>query len=446
MVPNRDIMRAVEQLNYRVTAGDVAAQAGMDLQLAEQGLLTLASEVGGHMQVSETGELAYVFPQGMQGILQGKYFRLRLQQWWSKIWRVLFYLIRVSFGVVLIASLVLIVLTLVIIAIALATASSQNREEDRGGGGFSPIFLPRLWIGPDWFYLFSPGYGRRSYERRQYLGRDGQMSFLESIFSFLFGDGNPNANLEERRWQAIATTIRNNGGSVVAEQIAPYLNDLGSGSSLSLEDYMLPVLSRFNGRPEVSPDGDLIYRFPELQVMADEYQATPVAAYLKETPWQFSAASSSQKMWAISLGGINLVAALALWKALQDGEIVSIVAQIIAEAGFAGSVVSFTTGIFGFLFAYGVAFLGIPLARYFWIQWRNKRIEARNEERQDRAIALNEADDTLQRKLTYASEFATRTIVSSEDLAYTTEEDLTEQELAQKDKIDEDWRRRLEWF
>ncbi|MBD1910593.1 MULTISPECIES: hypothetical protein [unclassified Leptolyngbya] len=445
MVPNRDIMRAVEQLHYRVTAGDVAAQAGMDLQLAEQGLLTLASEVGGHMQVSETGELAYVFPRGMQGILQGKYFRLRLQKWWSQIWRVLFYLIRVSFGVVLIASLVLIVLTLIIIAIALSAASSQNRDNDRGGGGgFGPVFLPRLWIGPDWFYLFSPGYGRRSYERRQFRGRDGQMSFLESIFSFLFGDGNPNTNLEERRWQAIATTIRNNGGSVVAEQISPYLDNLGNGSSRDLEDYMLPVLSRFNGRPEVSPEGDLIYRFPELQVMAEEHQATPVPAYLKETPWQFSAASSTQKMWAISLGGINLVAALALWRALQDREVVSILAQIMAEAGFAGSVVSFTTGIFGFLLAYGVAFLGIPLARYFWIQWRNKRIEARNEERQERAIALNEADNTVQRKLTYASEFATRTIVSARDLAYTTEEDLTEQELAQKDKIDEDWRRRLE--
>jgi len=42
-----------------------------------------------------------------------------------------------------------------------------------------------------------------------------------TIFSFLFGDGNPNANLEERRWQQIATVIRNNGGAVVAEQMLP---------------------------------------------------------------------------------------------------------------------------------------------------------------------------------------------------------------------------------
>jgi len=441
MVPNPDIMRAVEKLDYRVTVGDVAAQSGMDLRQAEQGLLTLASEVGGHMQVSDTGELAYVFPRGMQGILQSKYFRLRLQQWWDKIWRVLFYLIRISFGIVLIASLVLIVLTLIVVAIA-ASSQGQNRNDNRGRG-MGPIFLPRLWIGPDWYYVFTPGYGRRRQQRRQAGGPDGQMSFLESIFSFLFGDGNPNVNLEERRWQAIATVIRNNGGTVIAEQIAPYLDDLGSGSSRDLEDYMLPVLSRFNGRPEVSPEGDLVYRFPELQVMAEEYRATPVAAYLKETPWQFSAASSAQKMWAVGLGGVNLVAALALGSLLRDGTI----AYVLAREGIAASgLIAFTSSIFGFLLAYGVAFLAIPLIRYFWIQWRNKRVEARNEDRQERAIALNETDDTLQRKLTYASEFATRTIIGEGDLAYTTETDLTEQELAQKDKVDEDWRRRLEWF
>jgi len=44
--------------------------------------------------------------------------------------------------------------------------------------------------------------------------------FLCSHLLVLFGDGNPNANLEERRWQQIATVIRNSGGAVVAEQIA----------------------------------------------------------------------------------------------------------------------------------------------------------------------------------------------------------------------------------
>ena len=40
------VMAAVEQLDYRVTAGDVAVQSGLSLQMAQQGLMLLAFEVG----------------------------------------------------------------------------------------------------------------------------------------------------------------------------------------------------------------------------------------------------------------------------------------------------------------------------------------------------------------------------------------------------------------
>ena len=49
----------------------------------------------------------------------------------------------------------------------------------------------------------------------------------------------------------------------------------------------------------------------------------------------------------------------------------------------------------------------------------------------------------MHEKLTYAQQFAAQTIVSKEDLAYTTETDLVEQEAAQSDKIDAEWRQRL---
>jgi len=40
MAPN-PTMQAVEHLGYRVTVGDVATQAGLNVNLAQQGLLTL---------------------------------------------------------------------------------------------------------------------------------------------------------------------------------------------------------------------------------------------------------------------------------------------------------------------------------------------------------------------------------------------------------------------
>jgi len=76
-------MQAVEQLGYRVTVGDVTTQAGLNVNLAQQGLLTLATDAGGHLQVAESGEIVYLF-QNFRAILRNKFLRLRLQEWWKK--------------------------------------------------------------------------------------------------------------------------------------------------------------------------------------------------------------------------------------------------------------------------------------------------------------------------------------------------------------------------
>jgi hypothetical protein len=443
---NTTVMQAVEQLDYRVTVGDVSSKAGIDLNTAERGLLALASEAGGHLQVAESGEIAYLFPKNFRGVLRSKHWRLRWQEWWQKVWGVLFYLIRISFGILLIASIILIALAIIILLVA--ANSSRNEGSGRGGSrsmGGGMIFVPRFWFGPDFFWLFRPGYRRRrstlsptlsprsqTARRQQY--EPAEMSFLEAVFSFLFGDGDPNADLEERRWQSIATVIRNNGGAVIAEQIAPYLDDLGSGFDRDYENYMLPVLTRFNGRPQVSPDGQLVYHFPELQVTAAERRKSPVSAYLKENPWKFSNATSSQMTMAAGLGVLNFVLALVLGGMLQDQ-------VLVAELG---GLVAFVNALFPLLLSYGTAFLAIPTIRYFWLKRRNAKVERRNEQRQKQAIALNQAGDQVQHKLTYAQQFAAQTVIGASDLAYTTERDLTDQEYDNREKLDAEWQKRLE--
>ncbi|MEQ9552544.1 MAG: hypothetical protein RIM23_23385 [Coleofasciculus sp. G3-WIS-01] len=438
MAPNPKIMNSVEQLGYRVTVGDVAAKAGLNINLAERGLLALASDAGGHLQVAESGEIAYLFPKNFRTILRNKFIRLRLQEWWAKTWRILFYLIRVSFGLLLLLSIVLIFLAISIIVISISSSSDNdsgggsNGGSNRGGG---MIFMPHFWIGPDMFWFFDPGYERHRQRRTSWNSNQSQqMNFLEAIFSFLFGDGNPNADLEERRWQEIGTVIRNSGGAVTAEQIAPYLDDIGTGYQREYEDYMLPVLSRFNGRPEVSPDGEIIYHFPDLQTTAQQQHPQPVSSYLQEQPWRFSAATSGQIMLAIGLGGVNIVGAFMLGSLLRGGEI----------AAEIGGLVAFVASIYWFLLGYGIGFLAIPLIRYFWIQQKNSKIAARNQKRQQEALALAQPDADLQKKLAYAQQFAAQNVIGQEDLVYTSEQDLLDQNLQRKDQIDAEWQRRLD--
>ncbi|HAA32472.1 MAG TPA: hypothetical protein DCE56_38200 [Cyanobacteria bacterium UBA8553] len=434
MAPDPTIMKAVEQLGYRVTVGDVAAQAGLNINLAQQGLLALASDAGGHLQVAESGEIAYLFPKNFRAVLRNKFWRLQLQEWWEKVWRVLFYLIRISFGIVLILSIVLIFVAIAIIVFSINASNNDDnsgggRSHSSGGGGL--FFFPYFW-GPDIFWFFDPGYDQR-YRRKRAASQKSEMNFLEGIFSFLFGDGNPNADLEERRWQEIGIVIRNSKGAVAAEQIAPYLDDIGEGEKRESEDYMLPVLSRFDGRPEVSPDGEIVYHFPELQTTAKAQELQSVPAYLRERLWRFSHASSGQLMGAIGLGAVNLVGALMLGSLLRGGIV----------AAKLGGLVAFVQSIYWLLLAYGIGFLAIPLIRYFWIQLKNSRVEARNQKRQQQAVALNEADSALHKKIAYAQQFAAQNVITQEDLVYTSETDLLDQEIERSDKLDDEWRRRL---
>ncbi|NET49072.1 MAG: hypothetical protein F6K09_10180, partial [Merismopedia sp. SIO2A8] len=81
---------------------------------------------------------------------------------------------------------------------------------------------------------------------------------------------------------------------------------------------------------------------------------------------------------------------------------------------------------------------------YFWFQWKNRRLEVRNQQRQERATVLNRADTNLKQKIAYAQQFAAQKIINQEDLVYTSETDLLDQELERKDQIDAEWQRRLE--
>jgi hypothetical protein len=137
---------------------------------------------------------------------------------------------------------------------------------------------------------------------------------------------------------------------------------------------------------------------------------------------------------AAGLGGLNFVLAIVLAVLLQDQ-------ALVAELG---GLVVLVNGLFPFLFAYGTAFLGIPLIRYLWLKVRNSKVEARNERRQQQAIALNQGGGELQQKMDYARQFAAQSIVSRDNLAYTTEQDLLDQEADNSAKLDAEWQKRLD--
>ncbi|ERN40674.1 hypothetical protein KR51_00026580 [Rubidibacter lacunae KORDI 51-2] len=446
MAPNPAVVKAIAQLNYRATVGDLASEAGLELNEARQGLLAVAADAGGHLQVAESGDIAYEFPQNFRTLLRNKYWRLRLQDSWQRVWGILFYLVRISFGILLIATIVLMVVAIAVIAIAASSQRSRdgNRSSsnESSGVGIPIFFMPRfIWFGPDpfWFFYYDYGAARRrrdlsaaQAESSPSADYTSDLNFLEAIFSFLFGDGNPNPDREERRWQAIGSAIRQQGGAIAAEHVAPYVDEVDED-----EDFLLPVLVRFDGRPEVSERGDLVYYFPELQVTAaTRSQSGPSnsGGYFEEHRWRFSQASMAQLSWAGGLGGLYLVLAFVLGDLIQSNP------ELAAGIRF----IAFVDSLLPLILIYGIAYLAVPAVRYLWIQWRNQKIRLGNLKRADRALQLAEPSPELQAKLDFARQFAARTVVDRNNLAYTSERDLLEQENEHSDAIDAEWQRRLD--
>jgi len=182
---------------------------------------------------------------------------------------------------------------------------------------------------------------------------------------------------------------------------------------------MLPVLLKFNGQPNVSPEGQIVYYFPELQVKATKSRSQRVPPYLEEILWRFSAASSGQIILNASLGVVYLVLLMILGGMLRDG----------TAAARLGGFVAFVQGIYGLMVTYGIGFLGIPSLRYFWIKWRNGKIVTHNRYRSERARLLANADSALQNKINYAQRFAREKIIGKDDSVYSTDQDLLEQEI-----------------
>jgi hypothetical protein len=407
MNANPQLMTAVERLGYRVTCGDVATQTGMHLETARSGLLALANQTGGHLQVTDTGEVIYVLSPDFRQILLRKSVKLQLKAWLDRFAAVGFYLVKISFGVFLITSISVVYLT--ILAIALSAIFSSEGGGDCGddncvlgifdwGGSSSANTLPTSTTTSQLEPI------RAKTQRKP-------LNFLEAVFSVLFGDGNPNTDLEQRRWSYIGSLIHRQRGVAIAEQIAPYLDNLGQGYDREYENYMLPVLTKFNGIPEVSPTGQLVYHFPDLQTTIKDAadRSSRVPKSLRERKWKFTKATPEQTNWSIALFAANLVG-------------IGILAVLLK--GLTSSAIGVALII---LALYGAGLVIIPSCRYFWVKAQDRQVRQRNHFRHQQANLLRQNSE-VQAKLDYAQQFAKQYRITDRDIIYTTEEDALAQE------------------
>ena len=500
-LPSKPVVDAViESKTASIVASDVATRAGVSISQARKDLTTLASLSQGDISVSSDGELIYEFPKDLNGVLSSNSAKYKTRQAFEKAWPSIFWGLRVSFGVALVASVTLVFSAIVVLQSS--SSESENRRDDRrGGGGMS--FGGGFW-GPspfDFFY-YRP-YGYYGYYGQSMDGnvRDPEdMGFLESVFSYVFGDGNPNAGLEEKRLSLAAQMIRNNKGAVTAEQLAPYCDapdvsgkDLASKVYVD-ESFVLPIVSQLDGEPQVTEEGDIIYVFPDLQISASTANVLPAASQsamvLKRaglppnastrdiqnllrmngislrgardksdlmelledalgsmTPEEEEEASLldpsmlQEREYKFSLAsGFNKFAAGALGIANLGG--VLYLGNLFSQYNLYGvqlpSWLGLTQTLYPALVLYAILFNAIPLARNFWIGQKNAEIQGRNKARRKWKEIAKSSGSRVLRKLKAAAKFATgRKTIKADDSLYTTKRSSTNLE-AEKNKRDLD--------
>lgn len=413
----KTIIKAINELGRRVTAADVATKTGMPILKATSELNRIAEETQGHMEVATTGDVAYKFPLGFESAYLAKGLQRVLQQFGQKAFEVGFFLLRISFGIMLIVSFIMVIG--MIIAVYIAMQKGNDRDGDRGGFNFHFGFFDYLVL-RDLIYWTAysasnqpthGGYAGRTYDIIDHNKPTTRMrprsNFLFDCFSFLFGDGNPNTNLDERKWQLLAQVIKRNGGVVTAEQLAPY-----TGADPNNEDGVLPVLVRFDGRPEVTEQGDIFYIFPSLQVTAADQVKTSMPSFLREFPWQFVGPSTGSLVPVFILAGVNFLGGFWLLAQIDRGFILHALTPVVYA-----------------VVVYATLFIIVPLVRFLVQQFLNGRIEERNRKRKAYYEMISNPTPEVERKLISAEGMRMKEHkVKADDVIFTTERDSLEQE------------------
>eukprot|EP00435_Cladocopium_sp_Y103_P070506 s247_g35.t1 len=312
--PEEDkVVDAVRATNSpRVTAADVAAAGGLSLSDAKSGVVSLAAALGGEteLEVSKSGDIVYKFPSDVRAALSKASAAAAAREAWLKAKPAVFTVLRAAFGVALFASIAVIYSAI----IAISTSSNRDRDDRRGndsfgGGGFGGPGFGGLYYGPSPFDIFyyrpyyTYGY-ENDWDRRR---EPPKMGFLESVYSFVFGR-------EEKQLAAVAAAARRNGGVLTAEQMAPLLDPpeyKSEESSYNVnESWVLPAISKLNGRPEVAQNGQIVYVFDDLQTTAGSSSRDgKPPAILEEQEVPFSRADDGNLFLVGLLGVANLVGA-----------------------------------------------------------------------------------------------------------------------------------------
>jgi len=222
----------------------------------------------------------------------------------------------------------------VFIQIAARSNSSSSSSGDKGGffgfGLFDLLF--RLWFFNE---ITKPRYGYDTYGNFKNKNTKTKRPMHKAIFSFVFGEEDPNKNWDEVRDRAVIAFLQANRGVI---SLSEYMALTGE-SALDAEKSVLAFCSKFEGRAEITEEGTIVYCFEKLLLRSDNNNfqdsipgyplisgqalkgsmIAPPAKRLKE----FSSNSKKMNGWFIAINAVNfLFGSYFLYQSFAAGRII----------------------------------------------------------------------------------------------------------------------------
>ncbi|MDR0644274.1 MAG: hypothetical protein LBG05_05080 [Treponema sp.] len=313
------ITNAFKRQRGGATVADIAAKTALSLAKVKELAPAVADEYAGRLQVTESGEVLYSFPRGFKSKYRG--FSVFLRKFSEKLGKGLkiftAWLFKVWIMVMLVgyfALFMLLALATLVISIGGGSSNSDSRNS-RGGGLFlaHSIFdlIIRIWFYSEITRSLNPNYrGRQS--------RPAGRPLHKAIFSFIFGDGDPNADWETRSRQSVIAYIQANKGVI---SLTEYIMLTGLPPS-DAEGAITAFCAEFNGSPEATDDGTVVYRFDDLLLRSDVRDHSFGGSSLLKRVEAFSSNKKSMNVWFSIINGVNvLFGGYFLYNAIKYGEI-----------------------------------------------------------------------------------------------------------------------------
>ncbi|GHU77856.1 hypothetical protein FACS189462_0840 [Spirochaetia bacterium] len=302
------ITDALKRRRKGATVADVVTATALPLNTVKELVPRAADEYSARLEVTSSGEILYSFPQGFTSRYRG--FKVGLQKFTRKFIKgagiAASWLFKVWIAIMLVGYFALFMLiALAALALSVAASSSNSNNRSRGGGLYltSGIlnFIIRIWF----YSELTKSMDRRySGDIQSGQSRPKGRPLYKAIFSFVFGETDPNREADTAEKKAVIAYIQANRGVI---SLPEYMALTGQ-SPAEAEAGIMAYCSEFGGSPEATGDGTILYRFDELLKRQDRTDRSfaGASAPLRKLK-KFSVNEKKMNTWFGIINSVNLL-------------------------------------------------------------------------------------------------------------------------------------------